>query len=215
MIMRRETLALLACTYAFPTAPSSPLPINRVHNPSSRIDHAADLFSAYIGAMRIPFGGDPQQGADIVHRLNKYLDDLISPKVWVKLDDLVKQRHRGEKFGQQQLLDPNKKSLLERMSRPNPLLKQTPSTPLAPVSNTVQATPIGPSLLNSPSPFPASLHGRPRGLPESPQWMSETPTRPSSGTGPMPGGLSRTPDTRLYDMGRRSDPRAPRLKISN
>lgn len=72
---------------------------------------------AYIGALRVPYRHDIHLGCDILRRLDKYLDDLISPKVWTKLDDLVKARSRGDKFGEQQLLNPQKKSLAERMTR--------------------------------------------------------------------------------------------------
>lgn len=176
-IMSTETLALLGCTYAFPAPSSHALPTTRVHNPLSRVERAAQMFTAYIGAQRVPYLDDAQHASDILCRLDKYIDELIDPAVWVKLDDLVKAKDCGEKPGQQQLLNPGKKSLMERMSRPGigpghsaqtpatPLVK--PSVPLARIDNTVPSlspspspapSHLGPSLLHSPSPSPAFRH---------------------------------------------------------
>lgn len=215
-IMRVETLALLACTYSFPTCKSLALPINRVYNHPKRIDHAARLFTAYIGAMRIPYTGDPQRGADISQRLDRYLDDLLSPRVWVQLDDLEKQRRRGGRFGQQQLLNPGRKSLLERMHRPYPPPRTSHSSPLAPIENIVQTTsPMGPSLLNSPFPSPFVMYGRPGDSPMRRAGMSDTPTRPSSSIGSMQDSRARYWDQRRYDTDPRGGPGSMRSSMGS
>lgn len=150
MMGSTETFALLAMNYNFPCPTLEPLPADQSHNSISRVQHAADMYLAYIGAPRIPYKQDEQLGYDILTRLDKYVDDLISPNVWIKLDDLVKQRSRGEKFGEQQLLNPAKRTLAERMwsnksAAPRSISQggvraQVPSFELN-----------GPSLLHSPS----------------------------------------------------------------
>jgi hypothetical protein len=150
-----ETLALLCCSYKFP--PLECLPTNRVHNPEWRVKHAANMYLAYIGASRVPYTKDIQLGYDILARLDKYIDDLISPAVWTKLDDLVKQRSRGDKFGEHQLLNPAKRSLAERMwgnkvasTRPRSTstsASQSDGRPSVPPSEF-----DGPSMLHSPAP---------------------------------------------------------------
>jgi hypothetical protein len=110
-----ETLALLGCAYAFPK-PSSEPSADRGGRSVDGVQHACDMFMAYIGVLRVPYRQDERLATAILRCLDKYLDDLISPKVWIKLDDLVKARSRGDKFGEQQLLNPQRKTLAERMT---------------------------------------------------------------------------------------------------
>ena len=163
-----ETLALLGCSYAFPKPSTEPS--NRGGKLVDGAQHACDMFMAYIGALRVPYRQDERLATSILRGLDKYLDDLISPKVWIKLDDLVKARSRGEKFGEQQLLNPQRKTLAERMTNDinpsNVMLgheRQTPSfTPNSPAFKHAS-----PSLLHSPASHIKPL--RSRSIPTGPR----------------------------------------------
>lgn len=169
--------------------------------PQEAIKHAAKMYTAYIGALRVPYIHDENHGIDILLRLDKYIYDLVQPVVWVKLDDLVKQRSRGTKFGEQQLLDPTKRSLMERMTGFGPLLDlsnssnrpRTPSTPSisrtsSPTTSTSE-TPMGPSMLNSPTPSFVFLTERTRGghqtIPPRSSHSREPPSAPAAILGPV------------------------------
>jgi hypothetical protein len=157
-----ETLALLGCSYNFPKPSTEPSYRNA--KLIDGVQHACDMFMAYIGALRVPYREDEGLATSILRGLDKYLDDLISPKVWIKLDDLVKARSRGEKFGEQQLLNPQRKTLAERMTHNiNPsnvmggIERQTPSfTPNSPAFKHGS-----PSLLHSPASHIKPLRSRP------------------------------------------------------
>jgi hypothetical protein len=159
-----ETLALLGCSYAFPRPSTEPS--NRGGKLVDGVQHACDMFMAYIGALRVPYRQDERLATAILRGLDKYLDDLISPKVWIKLDDLVKARSRGEKFGEQQLPNPHRKTLAERMTnniKPSNVIggieQQTPSfTPNSPAFKHGS-----PSLLHSPASHIKPLRSIPTG----------------------------------------------------
>jgi hypothetical protein len=177
-----DTLALLGCSYAFPK-PSTELS-NRGGRLVDGVQHACDMFMAYIGALRVPYRQDERLATAILRGLDKYLDDLISPTVWIKLDDLVKARSRGEKFGEQQLLNPTRRTLAERMTNNiNPSIvmggieRQTPSfTPNSPAFKHGS-----PSLLYSPASQTKPL--RSRSIPTGPRNALQ-PLRISVPTGP-------------------------------
>jgi hypothetical protein len=166
-----ETLALLGWRYALPRL-SSGSTSNSTTRSTDGVRHACDMFMAYIGVLRVPYRHNEQFAVDILRGLDKYLDDLISPKVWIKLDDLVKAKSRGEKFGEQQLLNPLRKTLFERMSinikSPGivgDIEAQVPSFKLD-----------SPSLLHSPA--PRSNHPRSPSTPTGPRYT--LPPRPIS-----------------------------------
>jgi hypothetical protein len=157
-----ETLGLLGCSYAFPQPSTEPS--NRGGKSVDGVQHACDMFMAYIGALRVPYRQDERLATAILRGLDKYLDDLISPRVWIKLDDLVKARSRGEKLGEQQLLNPARKSLAERMTNNiNPsnvmggIERQTPSF----FPNSPAFKHGSPSLLHSPASHLKPLQSRP------------------------------------------------------
>lgn len=219
-MMSDETLAMLACTYNFPPPTKNPLPKNRIHNPRLVIKHASQMYTAYIGALRVPYTHNEEHGADMILRLDKYIHDLVQPAVWVKLDDLVKARHRGDKFGEQQLLNPMKRSLLERMTS----FSQASVSPmsLATIGNATPGvlnyrdsvddssglnsshapshTPMGPSMLHSPTPSLLSLSSRrlpglgepdlDAPLPPRPSRKRHPPTAPAAMLGPTRSGRS-------------------------
>jgi hypothetical protein len=175
-----ETLALLGCSYNFPKPSTEPS--NQGAMLVDGVQHACDMFMAYIGALRVPYRQDERLATAILRGLDKYLDDLISPKVWIKLDDLVKARSRGEKFGEQQLLNPTRKTLAERMTNNiNPLHvmggidQQTPSF----TTNSPALKHGSPSLLHSPASHIKPLRSIPTG-PRNPL----QPLRISVPTGP-------------------------------
>jgi hypothetical protein len=198
-----ETLALLGCSYNFPKPSTEPSYRNA--KLVDGVQHACDMFMAYIGALRVPYRQDERLATAIFRGLDKYLDDLISPKVWIKLDDLVKARTRGEKFGGQQLLNPQRKSLAERMTNNiNPLHvmggieRQTPSfTPNSPAFKHGS-----PSLLYSPASQTKSLRSRP--IPTGPRNALQ-PLRISVPAGPRnclpPRPMSSDTYSDLFDNG--------------
>jgi hypothetical protein len=185
-----ETLALLGCSYNFPKPSTEPS--NRDAKLVDGVQHACDMFMAYIGALRVPYRQDERLATAILRGLDKYLDDLISPKVWIKLDDLVKARSRGEKFGEQQLLNPQRKTLAERMTNNiNPsndmgdIERQTPS--FTPSSLAFKYG--SPSLLFSPASHTKPLRARP--IPTGPRNALQplrisVPTGPRNGLPPRP-----------------------------
>jgi len=186
-----ETLALLGCSYNFPK-PSTEPSAGRDGMSVDGVQHACDMFMAYIGALRVPYRQDERLATAILRGLDRYLDDLISPKVWIKLDDLVKARSRGEKFGEQQLLNPLRKTLAERMTNNiNPsnvmggIERQTPSfTPNSPAFKHGS-----PSLLFSPASQTKPLRSRP--IPTGPRNALQplrisVPTGPRNGLAPRP-----------------------------
>ena len=170
-----ETLALLGCCYTFPK-PSTYPPRARHETPRDGVEHAADMFLAYIGALRVPYRHDEKIGFDTICRLDKYLDDLISPKVWIKLDDLVKARTRGQKYGEQRLLHPQRRTLVEMMSnkipRPTTISAFEPQVPSFKLTTPSTHSSRAPSHRNSPS------------LLNSPTPRSDTSRLPSRSTGP-------------------------------
>jgi hypothetical protein len=176
-----ETLALMGCSYAFPKPSTEP---SKQSRSVDGVQQACDMFMAYIGALRVPHRQDERLATAILRGLDKYLDDLISPRVWIKLDDLVKARSRGEKFGEQQLLNPQRKTLAERMTNNiNPsnvmggIERQTPSfTPDSPAFKHGS-----PSLLHSPASHTKPLRARP--IPTGPRNALQ-PLRISVPTGP-------------------------------
>ena len=193
-----ETLALLGITYVFPRPSNDPLPINRVHNPRQAVEHVANMFLAYIGALRVRYRHNERLHLDSISRLDRYLDDLISPNVWIKLDDLVKARSRGQKFGEQQLLNPARKTLAERMTTNI----QSVPTSLSGVKTQVPAFELNsPSMLHSPAPH------------SNPLLSSSTPTRhPNNSLPPRPISPN-TSSSDLSDNGigpMRGVPRGPR-----
>jgi hypothetical protein len=177
-----ETLALLGCSYNFPKPSTEPSYRNA--KLVDGVQHACDMFMAYIGALRVPYRQDERLATAILRGLDKYLDDLISPKVWIKLDDLVKARSRGEKFGEQQLLNPHRKTLAERMTnniKPSNVIggieRQTPFyTPNSPAFKHGS-----PSLLHSPASHIKPPRSRP--IPTGPRKALQ-PLRISVPTGP-------------------------------
>jgi hypothetical protein len=178
-----ETLALLGCAYAFPK-PSSEPSANRGGRSVDGVQHACDMFMAYIGALRVPYRQDERLATAILRGLDKYLDHLISPKVWIKLDDLVKARSRGDKYGEQQLLNPQRKTLAERMTNninpcnvmggiEQPVPSFTPNSPAFKHGS--------PSLLHSPASHMKPLRSRP--MPTGPRNVLQ-PLRISVPIGP-------------------------------
>jgi hypothetical protein len=156
-----ETLGLLGCSYAFPQPSTEPS--NRGGKSVDGVQHACDMFMAYIGALRVPYRQDERLATAILRGLDRYLDDLISPRVWIKLDDLVKARSRGEKFGEQQLLNPQRKTLAERMTNTINPFQVTGGNEQAPSStpNSPAFKRGSPSLLHSPASHVKPLRSRP------------------------------------------------------
>jgi len=211
-----ETLALLGCSYAFPKPSTEPS--NQGGRSVDGVQHAWNMFMAYSGALRVPYRQDERLATAILRGLDKYLDDLISPRVWIKLDDLVKARSRGEKLGEQQLLNPQRKTLAERMTNntnPSNVMggnkQQAPSfTPDSPASKHGS-----PSLIHPPASHIIPLLSRP--IPTGPRNALQplrisVPSGPRNGLPPRPMSLH-TSNSDLSDNGvgpRRSRQRSKR-----
>jgi hypothetical protein len=156
------------------------------------------MFLAYIGALRVRYRHDEQLSLNSIRRLDKYLDDLISPNVWIKLDDLVRARSRGQKFGEQQLLNPIRKTLAERMTN-NLQPWAIPVTGIKPQTPSFELT--SPSMLHSPA------------ARSNPLLPSSTPTRLSHNSLPPRPISPNTSSSDLSDYGigpMRGVPRGPR-----
>lgn len=177
-----ESLAWLGYSYAFHKTTTEPSTQNG--EPVDVVQHACDMFMAYIGALRVPYRQNERLATAILRGLDKYLDDLISPKVWIKLNDLVKARSRGEKFGEEQLLNPQRKTLVERMTNNinapnimNGIDRQAPT----PIPHSPAFKLGSPSLLLSPASIMKPKRARP--IPTGPRNALQ-PLRINIPTGP-------------------------------